>query len=99
MANTLLIDRVAVEHLADGRLVHGLLFQDEYECDAVLCLELALEVPVTLRGLVALCREEHRVNALGMLERCVEEGCRALLDGQAVDLAELAAVMAESGDD
>lgn len=99
MSNVLHIDRVEVRYRKDGRRAFGFLFFDDFESDNVLCFEAEHHVPGTLRGLVELCREEYCVNSIDLMERCVEEGHPAFLDGVPVDRAELAALLAETRDD
>jgi len=99
MSNALHIDRVEVRYCKDGRRAYGFLLFDDFESENVLCFDAETDVPRTLRGLVELCREEYCVNAIDLLERCTEEGHPAYLDGEPVDMAELAAVLAETRDD
>jgi hypothetical protein len=99
MSNALHIDRVDVRYIKDGRIAHGLLLFDDFESDQMLCFEAENDVPRTLRGIVEACREEYRVNAIDLLERCAEEGHPAYLDGEPVDLSDLAVVLAETRDD
>jgi hypothetical protein len=95
MSDTLVIGRVAVRYPKDGRVVHGFLLMDDEETEAVLCFDEETDVPQTIRGLVEVCREEHYHTAMGMLECCAVEGYLALLDGEPVDSAELAAALEE----
>jgi hypothetical protein len=97
--NALHIDRVEVRYRKDGRRAYGFLLHDDFESDNVLCFEAEHHVPDTLRGLVELCREEYFVNAIDLMERCAEEGHPAYLDGELVDVVELAALLAETRDD
>ena len=53
----------------------------------------------TIRDIVVFCRDAHCVNAIDLMERCAEEGHPAYLDGEPVDRADLAAVLAETRDD
>ena len=99
MSNALHINRVEVRYRKNGRRAFGFLLFDDFESDNVLCFDDENDVPRTLRGLVELCREEYCVNAIDLLERCVEEGHPAYLDGEPVDLVELATVLAETSDD
>ena len=98
MSDTLAMGRVAVRYPKDGRETHGFLLMDDEETEAVLCFDAEADVPQTVRGLVEVCREEYYPTALGMLERCAQEGHLALLDGEPVDPAELAAALAETAD-
>jgi hypothetical protein len=97
--NALYIDRVEVRYRKNGRSAFGFLLFDDFESDNVLCFERAGDVPSTVRGVVELCREEYCVNAIDLLERCVADGHPAYLDGEPVDVAELASVLAETRDD
>jgi len=97
--NALHIDHVEVRYRKDGRLVHGVLLHDDFECDNLLCFDAAAFVPQTIRDIVIFCRDEHCVNAIDLMERCAEEGHPAYLDGEPVDVAELTAVLAETRDD
>ena len=99
MSNALHIDHVEVRYRKDGRLVHGVLLYDDFECDNLLCFDAAVFVPQTIRDIVIFCRDEHCVNAIDLMERCAEEGHPAYLDGEPVDRADLAAVLAETRDD
>jgi hypothetical protein len=99
MSDTLAIGRVAVRYPKDGRVSHGFLLMDDEETEAVLCFDAEADVPLTVRGLVEVCREEYYPTALGMLERCDEEGHLALFDGEPVDPAELTAALAETAND
>ena len=96
--NVLYIDHVEVCYRKDGSRAFGFIVFDNFECDNVLCFDAEAEVPQTIRAIVELCREEYCVNAIDALERCAEEGHAALLDGEPVDRAELAAVLAETRD-
>ena len=99
MPNVLYIDHVEVRYRKDGRRAFGFMVFDDFESENALCFDAEAEVPQTLRVIVEHCRSEYCVNAIDALERCAEEGHTALLDGVAVDRAELAAVLAETRDD
>ena len=97
--NILHIEHVEVRYRKDGRRNFGFLVFDDFESDNVLGFDAEHHVPSTIRGIVEHCREEYCVNAIDALERCVEEGYPAFLDGVPVDRAELAAALDETRDD
>jgi hypothetical protein len=99
MPNVLYIDHVEVHYRKDGRRAFGFMVFDDFESENVLCFDAEADVPNSIPSIVELCREEYCVNAIEALERCAEEGHTALLDGEPVDRAELAAVLAETRDD
>jgi len=99
MTNTLIIDRIEARYFKDGARAFGFLLMDDYETDAVLCFASEADVPTSVGGLIELCREDYYPKALDLLRRCAEEGHPAYFDGEPVDPAELAAALAEIGDD
>jgi len=97
MTNTLIIDRIEARYFKDGTRAFGFLLMDDYDTDAVVCFSREADVPTSIGGLVEVCRDADYPNALDLLKRCTEEGHPALLDGEPVESAELAAALAESG--
>lgn len=99
MSNTLYIDHVEVRYRKDGRLVHGLILFDDFECCNVLDFDEVSAVPTRIREIVELCRGEYHVNAIDLLERCAEEGHPAYLDGEPLDPAVLTTALAATRGD
>ncbi|MBI1317330.1 MAG: hypothetical protein GC168_00085 [Candidatus Hydrogenedens sp.] len=99
MTNTLIIDRIEARYFKDGKRAFGFLLMDDYETDAVLCFDREPDVPTSIAGLVELCHDTDYPIALDLLRRCAEERHPALLDGEPVDRAELAAALAATLED
>lgn len=99
MSNSLHIDHVEVRYRRDGRLVHGLILFDDFECCNVLDFDEASAVPTGIREIVELCCVEYHVNAIDLLERCAVEGHPAYLNGAPVDPVLLTTALAATRGD